>query len=68
MPTVKGDLPIANDLANVIICKIPIKERLNKRFSNTSLVSTLSRIRVSFFLLSSVNLNEDMHLGDGVWI
>jgi hypothetical protein len=47
---------------------MPIKESLNKRFSNASLVSTLSGIRVSFFLSSSVNLGEDMHLGDGVWI
>jgi hypothetical protein len=36
---------------------IHFKERLNKRFSNTSLVSTLSGMRVSFFLSSSVNLD-----------
>jgi hypothetical protein len=36
---------------------IPFKEWLNKRFSNAHLVSTLSGMRVSFFLSSSVNLD-----------
>lgn len=41
---------------------MPIKERLNRRFSNTSLVSTLSGMRVSFFLSSSVNLDGSVDI------
>ena len=41
---------------------IPIKERLNRRLSTTSLVSILSGMRVSFFLSSSVNLDGSVDI------
>jgi hypothetical protein len=41
---------------------ITIYEMLNNRFSNTSLVSTLSGIWVSFFLSSSVSLDGSIDM------
>jgi hypothetical protein len=41
---------------------IPVKEKVNRRFSNTSLVSILPGMRVSFFLLSSVNLDGSVDI------